>query len=593
MRGVILAGGTGSRLLPNTKVTNKHLLPVFDRPMITYSIETLKRSGIVDILMITSEGNAGDFLRFLGSGAEFGVNITYKIQDGAGGIAQALSLAEDFSHSEPLALILGDNIFEDDFSDAVFRFKSGAHIFIKEVEDPERFGVVEVDENGIVKSIVEKPVLPKSNLVQTGFYLYDEQVFDIIRSIEPSERGELEITDVNQKYLEKNQLLASEIFGMWIDAGTHDSLLEASLLAQEAFDPERIKRKKSINMPSAVSAKVHIGIVTHNSEKYIEPCISSLLAQDYSNCEITVFDNASTDKTRSILEENFPSVQVIHSEKNKGFAKGHNTIIAQADADFYLCANIDTLFEGNAVSELVSALEMKPSYGVAGGKMKRWDFSAYKAGETSEGRTNFIDSTGIRIFSSHRFEDRGQGEVDFGQFDTSENVFGISGAAVLYRKKALEDTAFKEDGQKEYFDEAMFMYKEDIDLAYRLQWAGWKAIYTPKSVIYHDRSVARNAKGTLALVKDRVKKSSFINKTSLLNHNILLKKNFSSSYSSHIRGATFWYNVKVFLFVLLFETSSLWAFFRLLGMRRRLKKWKKTMPKRVSQAEIEQFMQQN
>ena len=244
-----MAGGAGERLFPSTKVTNKHLIPVFDRPMVHYPIQTLKNSGIRDILVVTNTENIGDFMRLLGSGVELGVNFTYKIQDGSGGIAQALSLASDFAGGDSIAMILADNIFEDDFTEEVLHFKSGAQIFVKEVEDPERFGVVELDKNGIVRSLEEKPALPKTNLAQTGLYLYDAQVFDFIQQIEPSERGELEITDVNRLYLERGQLRASKVFGMWVDAGTHESLLEASILAQEAFDPERVKLRLRQHSP--------------------------------------------------------------------------------------------------------------------------------------------------------------------------------------------------------------------------------------------------------------------------------------------------------------------------------------------------------
>lgn len=595
MKGIVLAGGTGSRLFPSTKVVNKHLLPVFDRPMIQYSIETLKNSGIRDILVITSHHNAGDFLRLLGSGAESGVNITYKVQDGAGGIAQALSLAEGFAHNEPVAVVLGDNIFEDDFSEAVFRFRSGAHVFVKEVEDPERFGVVDIDNNGLVQSIVEKPTLPKSNLAQTGFYLYDEQLFDIIRDIKPSERGELEITDVNNKYLEKSQLVASKIYGMWIDAGTHDSLLEASILAQEAFDPNKVRQKrrqKAVADPASLTPKVTIGITTHNSEKYIRPCFESIFKQDHANFEVCVFDNNSTDNTLNILKEEFPEVKITNSRKNLGFARAHNTLIRESDGEFYACLNVDMMLESNFVSELVSAIEQKPSYGSAAPKLKRWDFHSFEAGESSQGKTNFLDTVGIKILKSHRFEDIGQSEVDFGQYDSGENIFGVSAAGALYRRKALEDISFEnENNDKEYFDEAMFLYKEDIDLAYRLQWAGWKCAYTPKSVGYHDRTIALKKGGTVEMIKNRLKKSAFINRQSFLNHQILLEKNFSADFSPSVRGATTWYNSKVLLYILFLEPQSIGAWFRILKMRKRLKAWRKTMPRRVSKAEIEKFME--
>lgn len=233
MKGVILAGGTGSRLGLLTRVTNKHLLPVYDKPMIFYPIQTLKNAGIREILIISGPGHAGDFLNLLGSGKEWDVRLTYEVQDEAGGIAQALSLAKDFADGESIAVILGDNIFEDDFADAIKKFSGGACIFLKEVQDPERFGVAEVS-NGKVLSIEEKPKKPKSTLAVTGIYVYDSHVFEVIQSLKPSKRGEYEITDVNMAYLEKNQLTYHVLNGFWSDAGTYDSLLRATTLVKDA-----------------------------------------------------------------------------------------------------------------------------------------------------------------------------------------------------------------------------------------------------------------------------------------------------------------------------------------------------------------------
>ncbi len=595
MKGVILAGGTGSRLFPSTKVTNKHLLPVFDRPMIYYPIQTLKNSGVRDILIITSATNAGDFLRLMGSGKDLGVNLTFKVQDGSGGIAQALGLAESFAGNDSIAMVLADNIFESDFAADVINFRSGARIFIKKVEDPERFGVVEVDEVGIVRSVEEKPTLPKSDTVQTGFFLYDSKVFDMIREIRPSDRGELEITDVNKLYLERGELTATEVHGMWCDAGTHDSLLEAAILAQEAFDPERVQlRKAERAMSTAVSPVTTIvaGIVTHNSEKYIIPCIQSLLAQSYENLEVVIFDNDSTDETIPLLAKHFPEVRVIESDKNIGFARGHNEILRQTESEFYACLNVDMLFEVNFLSELARSIQEKPNVGSAGGKLKFWDFNAFSEGSTSEGKTNFIDTVGIRILRSHRFEDIGQGEIDCGQFDNEQKVFGISGAAALYRKEALNDVAFENDrGELEYFDESMFMYKEDVDLAYRLQWAGWKAALSSSAVAYHDRTISIRGTSAMMIIKNRLKKSRAVNQQSLLNHRILLRKNFSPGFSMETQSATKWYNLKVFLYVLIFETELLGAWWKVFRMRKRIKAWRTSMPRRVSQTEIEKLME--
>ncbi len=230
MKGIILAGGTGSRLLPLTKVTNKHLLPVYDKPMIYYPLETLIGMGIKDILIISGPGHAGHFLNLLGSGKEFGVKLSYAIQEEAGGIAQALGLAEDFADTDNVSVILGDNIYEDKFD--LSDYKSGAKIFLKEVNDPQRFGVAEIVGDKVV-SIEEKPKTPKSNFAVTGLYVYDNSVFSIIKNLKPSQRGELEITDVNNAYLKLGKMKADFVKGYWSDAGTFESLIRASNLVFE------------------------------------------------------------------------------------------------------------------------------------------------------------------------------------------------------------------------------------------------------------------------------------------------------------------------------------------------------------------------
>ncbi len=235
MKGIILAGGSGQRLHPLTKITNKHLLPVYNKPMIYYPIEKMVQAGIKDILIVSGKGHAGDFLNLLGSGKELGARFTYELQDEAGGIAQALSLAEDFSDNERIAVILGDNIIEDDLSEEIKDFEKGkfdAKIFLKEVEDPERFGVAELDGDKVI-GIEEKPKNPKSNYAVVGLYLYTSEVFDVIKNLKPSARGEYEITDVNNHFIEKGKMGAGFIKGYWTDAGTFDSLLRASQLVKE------------------------------------------------------------------------------------------------------------------------------------------------------------------------------------------------------------------------------------------------------------------------------------------------------------------------------------------------------------------------
>jgi glucose-1-phosphate thymidylyltransferase len=233
MRGVILAGGTGTRLMPCTRVTNKHLLPVYNNPMIFHPLETLKKMSIKDILIVAGGESIGDFMHLLGSGEEFGVNFTYRIQDKPFGIAHAISFAEDFSKGEKIIVILGDNIFENvNLTDDLLKEDGNATIFIKEVEDAERFGVVCFGKNGDVTDIEEKPKQPKSKFAVTGLYIYPPDVFDFIRTLEPSARNELEITDVNNYYIKNRKMKVVKIQGFWSDAGTFPSLFRASQLVK-------------------------------------------------------------------------------------------------------------------------------------------------------------------------------------------------------------------------------------------------------------------------------------------------------------------------------------------------------------------------
>jgi len=240
MKGIILSGGSATRLRPCTKVTSKQLLPVYNRPMIYYPLNTLIKAGIKEILIIVSPERAGDYLNLLGSGKEFGVKFTYEIQDKPEGLAQAFLIGENFIDDDQVCMILGDNIFEDDFSEDIKNFKSGAKVFAKEVKDPERFGVVEFDENHHAISIEEKPTQPKSNYCVTGLYVYDHRVVEVAKNLKPSDRGELEITDLNRWYLTQGELEVAMVAGAWIDAGTFDSLLEAQNLAKERLQDKLI-----------------------------------------------------------------------------------------------------------------------------------------------------------------------------------------------------------------------------------------------------------------------------------------------------------------------------------------------------------------
>ena len=254
MKGVVLAGGLGTRLRPLTSVTNKHLLPVYDRPMIYYPIQTLVNAGITDIMIVTGGNSAGDFLKLLGNGKAFGLkHINYTYQEGEGGIAEALSLVEHFAAKEPVCVVLGDNIIEGNVAAAARAYREqgkGAKIILKKVPDPERFGVPELSGPSVLR-IEEKPSAPKSEYAVIGIYMYDGEVFDIIRTLKPSGRGELEITDVNNAYIQREAMTWEELDGWWTDAGTFESLLRASNLVAETG-----ANKMELERPAEVIAKV-------------------------------------------------------------------------------------------------------------------------------------------------------------------------------------------------------------------------------------------------------------------------------------------------------------------------------------------------
>ncbi|MDD4333182.1 MAG: sugar phosphate nucleotidyltransferase [Patescibacteria group bacterium] len=240
MRGIILSGGSATRLRPCTKITSKQLLPIYNRPMIYYPLNTLIKAGIKEILIIVAPERAGDYLNLLGSGKEFGVKFTYEIQDKPRGLAEAFIIGENFIDQENVTMILGDNIFEDDLKDEIMSFEKGGRIFAKEVPDPERFGVVDFDANGKAISIEEKPKQPKSNYCVTGLYIYDHRVVEVAKNIKPSDRGEIEITDVNNWFLQEGELDVKKIKGEWIDAGTFDSLLKAQNFAKDKMQEKMV-----------------------------------------------------------------------------------------------------------------------------------------------------------------------------------------------------------------------------------------------------------------------------------------------------------------------------------------------------------------
>ena len=240
MKGIILSGGLGTRLLPLTKITSKQLLPIYNRPMIYYPLNTLAKAGIKEILIIVSPDRAGDYLNLLGSGKQWGLKFTYEIQDKPAGLPQAFVIGENFIGKEDVVMILGDNIFEDDLSEEIKSFKGGAKLFAKKVPDPERFGVVKFDANFKAEKIVEKPKEFLSDYALTGLYVYDNRVIEVAKNCKPSARGELEITDLHNWYLEHNEVEIAVVEGEWLDAGTFESLYKAQTLAKEKLDSKMV-----------------------------------------------------------------------------------------------------------------------------------------------------------------------------------------------------------------------------------------------------------------------------------------------------------------------------------------------------------------
>ncbi len=595
MKGVILAGGSGTRLFPNTKVTNKHLLPVYNQPMIYYPIPTMLRAGITDILILPGKDHAGDFAKLLGSGKDFNANFSFKVQDHAGGLAYAVSLAEEFVGDDDFTVIFGDNIIEDNIIKEVQDFGGGAVNYLKQVHDPKRFGIAELDGDRVL-NIIEKPQDPKSNWAVIGLYIYDSKAFEHIRTLKPSPRGELEITDLNNIYIEQAAMKAAFLDGYWFDAGTHESLVDAAYSLKNIDKPIEPLKLEEKNAP-----KIFIGGILFDKEdgsyqtsKYLPHFIESIQAQDYQNIQLTFVDNSDKKDNPNIeyLKKNYPEATVIRPKENIGFAKANNLLINEAlrtKADYFIASNVDMVYEPNVVSELVNAVMKTPQVSSAICKIKRWSFEEKDNG--TGGKTNFIDSAGIEITREHRFIDRGQGEIDHGQYDQEEDVFGASGAAVIYRLSALDDVAFiREDGTKEYFDELMFMYKEDVDLAYRLQRAGYKCVYTPDAVIYHDRTIGSQGNGILDIVKGRKNKPKKIKEWSWLNQNIILEKMVDSSYSPGVRFKTFLYKLKSNIYLLIFEPHVIRQWGELRGKRKEIAKRREQIKKRANIKNIEKLM---
>ncbi len=332
--------------------------------------------------------------------------------------------------------------------------------------------------------------------------------------------------------------------------------------------------------------RVAVGTIVYNSGKYLPYFLKSVVNQDYGNFEIVIQDNTNgASKDLSWIHKNYPKIKTIKSE-NIGFGASHNNMIKNSEGEYYLALNPDMIFEKNFISELVKALNANPQAASATGKLRHWNFA--NADLPDRGRTDLIDTTGLLFLQNHRFEDRGQGQIDEGQFDQPEEIFGASGAAVIYRRRSLNEVTY----QEEYFDELMFMYKEDIDLAYRLQWAGFKCLYTPTANAYHDRTAEKEGKKSnlTSILIGRKGKSKTIKKWSYLNHQILLRKNFDSRFSFKTKFKTRLFQILSHLYLLLHEPFLLAQRRKLRQLLPEIKKRKAQLQKRVHPNEIEKWM---
>ena len=586
MKGVILAGGGGTRLFPNTKVTNKHLLPVYNQPMIYYPIQTLLKAGINDILILPGKDHTGDFAKLLGSGRDFNANFTFKVQDHAGGLAYAVGLARDFVGDDNFVMILGDNILGDNIIEDVQTFESGAKIFLKEVSDPERFGVADLDGNKVL-AIEEKPKIPKSNWAVIGVYIFDSKAFSYIDNLKPSARGELEITDLNNIYVQKGDMQAAFVKSYWHDTGTHESLVDAAYELKNIDRPVMPLKTGTKNSPKLILGGILFDSKDgkYKTSKYLKTFLESVSVQDYANRHLIFVDNSDEleNDNVKIIKEKFPEAEIISSGKNIGFGAANNLIIRRArelNADYFMSLNIDMILEANFISEMVNSMLTNAQAGSVSAKIMSWDFS--NKDNENQGKTNYFDSVGIEITKEHRFMDRGQGEIDHGQFDKEEEIFGPTGAAALYKMEALEDIAYiNEEKKKEYFDELMFMYKEDVDLAYRLQLAGYKSMYSPLAVVHHDRSLNRIGKGLLGIVRGRLGRNKEYREWSWLNHHIILQKIAGLNYSQNTKWKTRWFGFKSFVYILFAEPYILKQWWTLWKMRDEINKRKEQLKKRV------------
>ncbi len=358
MKGIILAGGTGSRLFPLTKTTSKQLLPVYDKQMIFYPLETLKNSGIVEILVITDYNNSLPVQALLGDGNDYGVKLSYCIQEKPRGLPEAFILGESFIRDDSVTLILGDNIFRDSFSWEVSTFKSGARILAKEVKDPERFGVVTLDKNNKVTSLEEKPIIPKSNLAVPGFYIFDNRVITFAKELTPSVRGELEIIDLQKKYLSLDELEAFSFNGEWMDAGTFDSLLEAAIWAKNV----REKKERDSFQKNNVVALV---VTRSNNYSHLEDVLKVVLEDEYvTKCVLIDNNSPSKDKIKDEVQRYGERIILIQQNVTLSQAElmsfGIGYIKEHIKGDYLFILEDDTLPESGSVKEFLNILDRFP-----------------------------------------------------------------------------------------------------------------------------------------------------------------------------------------------------------------------------------------
>ena len=513
-RGVILAGGRGTRLLPATRVTNKHLLPIYDRPMILWPLQTLRQLGATEVLVITGTEHAGDFARLLGTGAEYGLRLTFRVQSGAGGIAEALSLAEDFAREGNIAATLGDNIFQADFANLAHDFGGGAQIFLKQVPDPHRFGIAQVDQHGMVQHLEEKPAKPRSSFAVTGMYFFDSQVFAHLRRTAPSARGEREIITALEAYRAAGQLRATQLSGAWLDAGTHESLHQASATVRaflgQSPNNNNVQQEEA-EIKAKPSVAIAVCVASWHSSKAVETALESAHRQIFNGTtEILLVGPdwaqplAKRFGAHFLCSKENPGIpamanQALHFE----YKKNANT---KSPPDYFLLLSpgADVPDPGFA-SKLQSAM-WDHRVAACAGKIFR---------QQNGKKTEILESAGLARGWGMSFFGRGVATAGADRFDEAAAPLGVPMGVGLWRRSALVSVGgFSEDFQR---------FHADADACLALRDAGFRVAFVPSARAWYAED-SSGPRGFWGHLRNFFTRSAAVSATGLADQRALLKK---------------------------------------------------------------------